>query len=427
MNIFKFSPFSKKQKQVLTWWHDESPVKDKEGIIADGSIRSGKTLSMGLSFVMWAMSTFSQQNFAMCGKTIGSFRRNVWFWLKLALKLRGYKTKEIRNENLVIISKKGISNYFYIFGGKDERSQDLIQGMTLAGILFDEVGLMPESFVKQATARCSVEGSKFWFNCNPQGPYHWFKLDWIDNILKHNLLLVHFVMDDNLSLSDKIKKRYYSMYSGVFFKRFILGLWVMAEGIIYDMFEEGKNVKSVNEQWDRQFVAIDYGIQNPMTFGLYGVKGIKYHLRDYYYHSGRDSGQQKTDSLYADELEKFIGKTSIKYITIDPSATSFISEVKSRDFFKDIKIIPARNSVMSGIQSLAIKIQEGNFTIEPHCKEDLKEFFSYIWDKKAGERGKDEPLKENDHCMDRNRYAVYTDIKVFSKRVNYSGRGAKAS
>lgn len=179
-NGFEFRPFSNKQKKVLTWWCDASPVKDMDGIIADGAIRSGKTLSMSLSFALWAMSTFNQQNLGMAGKTIGSFRRNVLFWLKLMLKSRGYKVADHRSDNMVEISKGDTVNFFYIFGGKDERSQDLIQGITLAGMFFDEVALMPESFVNQATGRCSVDGSKFWFNCNPDSPSHWFKENWID-------------------------------------------------------------------------------------------------------------------------------------------------------------------------------------------------------------------------------------------------------
>lgn len=143
--VIKFSPFSKKQKKVLTWWLPASPVHDKDGIIADGAIRSGKTISMSLSFSLWAMENFNGQNFGMCGKTIGSFRRNVLFWLKLMLKSRGYKTEDKRADNLLIVTKGDKTNYFYIFGGKDERSQDLIQGITLAGVFFDEVALMPES------------------------------------------------------------------------------------------------------------------------------------------------------------------------------------------------------------------------------------------------------------------------------------------
>ncbi len=223
--IFKFKPFSKKQKQVLTWWCATSPVKDYDGIIADGAIRSGKTVCMSLSYVMWAMETFNGQNFAMCGKTIGSFRRNVLFWLKLMLKARGYGVVDHRADNLIVITRGKTTNNFYIFGGRDESSQDLIQGITLAGVFFDEVALMPESFVNQATGRCSVDGSKFWFNCNPSGPYHWFKVNWIDRAVGYigkeraaelrakgepvkNILYVHFVMDDNLSLSEEIKERY---------------------------------------------------------------------------------------------------------------------------------------------------------------------------------------------------------------------------
>ena len=170
-NGFIFQPFSVKQSKVLTWWCPSSPVKDTDGIIADGAIRSGKTLCMSLSFVIWAMTSFNGQNFGMCGKTIGSFRRNVLFWLKLMLKSRGYGVTDHRADNLLVVTKGDTINYFYIFGGKDERSQDLIQGITLAGCFFDEVALMPESFVNQATGRCSVKGSKYWFNCNPQGPY----------------------------------------------------------------------------------------------------------------------------------------------------------------------------------------------------------------------------------------------------------------
>lgn len=236
--VFKFKPFSKKQLKVLTWWRPSSPVCDMDGVIADGAIRSGKTLSMSLSFAMWAMETFNGQNLGMCGKTIGSFRRNVLFWLKLMLRSRGYGVTDHRADNLLVVTKGKVTNYFYIFGGKDERSQDLIQGITLAGVLFDEVVLMPESFVNQATGRCSVDGSKMWFNCNPEGPYHWFKQNWIDKADEKNLLYLHFTMDDNLSMSEKIKARYRSMYSGVFFKRYILGLWAVAEGVIYRLFAD---------------------------------------------------------------------------------------------------------------------------------------------------------------------------------------------
>ena len=223
---------------VVTWWTDNSPYKDKDGIICDGSIRSGKTTVMSLSFVIWAMTRFNGENFALCGKTIQSLRRNVIKQLKLMLKSRGYTVIEHRSENSMTIIRGDVENEFYLFGGKDEGSQDLIQGITLAGVFFDEVALMPESFVNQATGRCSVEGSKFWFNCNPEGPDHYIKAEWIDKLTEKNLIRIHFTMKDNPSLALNIIERYERMYKGVFYDRFILGLWVLASGIIFRYFAE---------------------------------------------------------------------------------------------------------------------------------------------------------------------------------------------
>lgn len=415
--VFKFKPFSKKQLKVLTWWLSESPVKDKEGIIADGAIRSGKTLSMSLSFVMWAMETFDQQNLGMCGKTIGSFRRNVLFWLKLMLRSRGYKVKDHRADNLVIVSKKNVTNYFYIFGGKDERSQDLIQGITLAGVFFDEVALMPESFVNQATGRCSVDGSKFWFNCNPDGPYHWFKVNWIDKLIEKNLIYLHFTMDDNLSLSERIKARYRSMYSGVFYDRYIRGLWVVAEGIIYDMFDKVKHVvdEGTHLLKDTYYVSIDYGTQNATVFLLWckDKTGKWICIKEYYY-SGRDENVQKTDTEYADDLKDFLGSIKPKSIIVDPSAASFIAELRKRGY----KIRNAKNDVLDGIRFVATLLNQEKIAFLSECKNTILEFNSYIWDTKASERGEDKPVEQHDHAMDAVRYFCYTIIfKNIKNRV----------
>lgn len=417
--IFKFKPFSKKQRKVLNWWCPDSPVKDKDGIIADGAIRSGKTLSMSLSYVMWAMASFDGQNFGMCGKTIGSFRRNVLFWLKLMLRSRGYKVFDHRADNLVEITRKGVTNYFYVFGGKDERSQDLIQGITLAGVFFDEVALMPESFVNQATGRCSVDGSKFWFNCNPAGPYHWFKLNWIDKRAENNLLYLHFILDDNLSLSEKIKERYRTRYTGVFYKRYILGLWAMAEGIIYDMFSEESHVKSVLNFCRKlidggRYVSIDYGTQNATVFLLWnkGTDGIWYCIREYYY-SGRDTGEQKTDANYADDLKTWLDGTKIRALIVDPSAASFIAELQSRGY----TIMPANNDVEDGIRHVGTLLNLGKILFSSSCVNTIMEFASYVWDNKAADRGEDKPIKQHDHAMDAVRYFCYTILNNKKARV----------
>ena len=407
--LFKFKPFSRKQKQVSTWWTSKSSVQDKDGIIADGAIRSGKTVSMSLAYVMWAMATFNDKNLGMAGKTIGSFRRNVLFWLKLMLVSRGYKIKDHRADNMLEVTRKGITNYFYIFGGKDERSQDLIQGITLAGMFFDEVVLMPESFVNQATGRCSEEGSKFWFNCNPEGPYHWFKLNWIDKAKEKNLVYLHFTMDDNLSLSESIKKRYRSMYSGVFYKRYIQGLWSVAEGVIYDMFDLAKHTyNEIKSSFTKDcYVSIDYGTQNATVFLLWrkGLDGIWYCEKEYYY-SGRDNKKQKTDKEFADDLEAFIEGYPVKEVIIDPSAASFIAEVKERK----IRVKKAKNDVLDGIRFVASLLNSEKIMFNESCKNTIGEFNSYIWDKKASDKGEDKPIKEHDHAMDAVRYFCYTII-----------------
>lgn len=416
---FKFQAFSLRQKKILTWWADASPVKNREGIIADGAIRSGKTVSMATSFVMWAMNSFDGQNFGMCGKTVGSFRRNVWFWLKLILMCRGYGVHEIRNENKVFISKGNIVNIFYIFGGKDEGSQDLVQGITLAGVLFDEVALMPESFVNQATGRCSVEGSKFWFNCNPQGPMHWFKVNWIDKAIEKNIIYLHLTMEDNLSLSEKIKERYRSMYIGIFFKRYILGLWIMAEGAIYPEFNQEIHCIKENEVPDDLeaiYIPSDYGITNPMVYLKCGLKHIKntphFYIIDEYYNVKKDGS--KTDVKFLDDYNSFKRGINIKDTIIDPSATSLINLFRQNN----IHVKSANNSVIDGINNVSMWLTQCRIHIVKNkCPNLINEFSSYAWNEKASQKGEDEPLKENDHALDALRYLIQTLYPIRTSRA----------
>ncbi len=395
--VFKFQPFSKKQKKILTWWLPESPVAGKEGIIADGAIRSGKTLSMSLSFVMWGMETFDQQNFGMCGKTIGSFRRNVLFWLKLMLKSRGYKVKDHRADNLIVVSKGETTNYFYIFGGKDESSQDLIQGITLAGVFFDEVALMPESFVNQATGRCSVDGSKFWFNCNPDGPYHWFKLNWIDKVKEKNLIYLHFTMDDNLSLSEAVKERYRTMYVGVFFQRYILGLWVMAEGAIYKQFANDPNKYLVPRPTNRIFHEINIGVD-------FGGSGANHTFVATGIHQGYTgitvlmSEKHKAD-VDPEELNqlfiKFVRKVmsiygKIDYVYCDSAEQVLIRGFKAaalKEGLTDLRIRNAKKiEIIDRIRLITSLIARDRFFYTEDAQTVKKALEEAIWDKKHPEK-----------------------------------------
>lgn len=403
---FAFKPFSVKQKQVLTWWCPDSPVKDKDGIIADGAIRSGKTLCMSLSYVLWAMESFNQQNFGMAGKTIGSFRRNVLFWLKMMLASRGYSVVDHRSDNLIVVSKGTTTNYFYIFGGKDERSQDVIQGITLAGMFFDEVALMPESFVNQATGRCSVTGSKFWFNCNPDNPRHWFKINWVDKCKEKNIIYLHFTMDDNLSLSEKIKERYRSMYVGVFFKRYILGLWCVAEGLVYSMFSEERHVKKEHMTGALTYVvSVDYGTANPFSAGLWAFDGWHSQREAEVYYNSREVGKRVDDEEYYKMLKKLIGNRRVECIIVDPSAASFIEVIKK---YNEYSVMGANNDVLDGIRVVTTMLNKDMISVHEDCQDNIKEYGLYVWDE---EKGDDVVIKENDHSMDDTRYYCYTFLR----------------
>ena len=401
---FRFQPFSRKQKQILTWWLPESGVSDADGIIADGAIRSGKTVCMSLAFIQWSMHSFNGQNFGICGKTVGSFRRNVLSVLKQMLPARGYTIRDRRTDNLVVISRGSTENYYYIFGGKDEGSQDLVQGITLAGILLDEIALMPESFVNQATGRCSVDGSKFWCNCNPAGPEHWFKKQWIDERQKRNLLYLHFTMEDNLSLSEQIRARYRAMYTGIFYRRYILGQWCLAEGLVYE-FDPERHVTHDLPECGEWYISCDYGTLNPFSAGLWCVRdGVAVRVAEFY-HSGREQQRQLTDEEYYRAIEQLAGDRDIRHIVVDPSAASFIACIRSH---KRFSVRKAKNDVMYGIRLTAMMLQAGVIKIGSGCKDAIREFGLYRWDDK-GEV--DKPVKENDHAMDDIRYFCATVMR----------------
>ena len=415
--VFKFKAFSQKQRMVLNWWTENSPVKDYDGIIADGAIRSGKTVSMSLSFVFWAMDSFNGENFIMAGKTINSFRRNVLVNLINMLRSRGYNCiHHLSGEtpNMLEVTRKSVTNYFYIFGGKDEGSQDLVQGITAAGAFFDEVALMPESFVNQATGRCSVEGSKFWFNCNPGGPLHWFKTNWIDKCREKKLVYLHFTMEDNLSLSENVKERYRSMYAGVFYLRYIKGLWKTAEGLIYTMFTNENMYDQLEERIkyiSSKSISVDYGTTNPCVFyEIWDDGQILWVEKEYRWDSRSEEARrslnpQKTDAQYADDMSAFMGSRpeELCMIIVDPSAASFIQELRSRGWV----VKEANNDVLDGIRKTGALFAKRQIRINRNrCKGLIGELQSYVWDDKAAEKGEEKPVKQLDHGPDAIRYKV---------------------
>ena len=399
MRKYTFSP---KQRRVLTWWTPGSKDYEKEAIVCDGAVRSGKTLAMGLSFFLWAMICFDGKRFGVCGKTIASLRRNVLAEILPQLEQLGAAWKEKRSENLVTVTFRGHRNQFYIFGGRDESSASLIQGITFAGILLDEVALMPQSFVEQACARCSVAGSRLWFNCNPAGPSHWFYKSWIQEAEKRNCLRLHFTMDDNPSLTPQIRERYQKLYTGVFYRRFVLGQWAQAEGRVYDFFEP-EMAKPVPEgRFEKWYISCDYGTVNPTSMGLWGLqKGVWYRTEEFYF-SSREAQRQMTDEEYADALKKLAGQRNIEAVIVDPSAASFIEVLRRRGW----RVRKAENDVVSGIRLVSDCLKDGRMIICQGCGALLKEMDEYVWDLSSS--AKDKVKKEHDHAMDDMRYFAAT-------------------
>ncbi len=398
-----YVPFSRKQLKVLTWWCENSPTRNKDALICDGAVRSGKTFCMSLSFIAWSFSRFSDTSFAICGKTIRSLKRNVILPLMKTLVELGFTVELKKSENILLITYNEVTNRFYLFGGKDEMSASLIQGITLAGVFFDEVALMPRSFVEQALARCSVEGSTFWFNCNPEYPGHWFYREWIRKCKKKNAIYLHFEMKDNPSLSPKMIKRYESLYSGAFYERFVRGRWVATTGAVYPFMDRDSAFVPVpNEKFLEYAVSCDYGTVNPASFGLWGRIGeVWYRINEYYFNS-RTEGYQKTDEEHYSSLEELIGDRKVMGVAVDPSAASFIQTIRRHNKYN---VIPAKNNVLDGIRLVSTALKNGDIKICDTCKDSIREFSLYRWEEKGGT---DCPVKENDHAMDDIRYFVTT-------------------
>ena len=394
--------------KALCWWMPESPYRRYDAIICDGAVRSGKTLCMSVSFVAWAFSAFSDSSFALCGKTIASLRRNVITVILPVLRELGFECNEKLSRNLIEISYGGATNRFWLFGGKDESSAALIQGMTLAGVLLDEVTLMPRSFVEQALARCSVDGSKLWFNCNPEHPMHWFHEEWIKKHDEKNCFYLHFTMKDNPSLTPSIVRRYEKLYSGAFYERFVLGRWVAAQGCVYPMFSHEHHVVNPPDTFGKFYISCDYGTVNPSSFGLWGENGGRwYRIREYYFNS-RTEGSQRTDTEHYSSLCDLAGALNIEAVIVDPSAASFIECIRREGRFR---VIPAKNDVIDGIRRVSDCLKEKKILFSPECKDAIREFGLYRWEENAV---RDAVRKENDHAMDDIRYFVSTVVDMQS-------------
>lgn len=392
---------SEKQLKILAF-----PYTKYEAIICDGAIRSGKSSIMMWAFVKWGMMNFDGQRFAICGKSVDSCIKNVIQpFLAMSLARETYRLRWRRIDKVLEVQNGNTTNLFEVFGGKDESSFALIQGRTLAGVLLDEVALQPRSFVEQALARCSVSGSRFWFNCNPGPPSHWFYQEWIKQTERHKALHLHFLLEDNPALDPEIVERYKNTYAGVFYRRYILGEWCVADGLVYPMFDKSKHIATEQHSGGVYYISIDYGTLNPTAMGLWQLRNGKAVMLKEYYYDGRKQKRQKTDEEYADDLEAFAEGYQIERVIVDPSAASFKETLRRRGKFA---VMDANNAVLDGIRLTGSLLLAGRILFDASCENTFDEFGSYCWDEK---KETDAVVKESDHAMDMIRYFAYTIMR----------------
>ena len=374
-------------------------------MLADGAIRSGKTVVMILSFLRWSQTVFSDQDFILAGVTTGALTRNVLAPMFQMLETLGLPWEHRRSAGVVQIG----TNRYHLFGADKDNAQDKLQGMTAAGAFADEAALFPRSFVEQMIGRCSVAGSRIFLNCNPNGAYHYIKTDFIDRADEIGLYRLHFTMEDNLTLSPEIRESYARAFTGVFYRQYILGEWVSAEGAVYPMWDREENTYEEKDprmyEGMRRYCAVDYGTVNPCVFLDARDDGRTFYIAREYYWDSAAARRQKTDAEYAEALDAFLGGDREAQIIIDPSAASFKAELRNRGF----RILDAVNNVREGIATTATLIGNRQVKAErEHCPALQREIQSYVWDDKARARGEERPLKERDHAMDALRYLCHT-------------------
>ena len=314
---FKFLPFSDQQKRLMHWWRPGLRSAENDFIIADGAIRSGKTIACIIGFLTWSQEMFSGESFILAGKTMGALKKNVVRPMLQILEAWGWPYSYIRSGTDARIEIG--SNTYYLYGANTEAAQDALQGLTAAGAYLDEAALFPQSFVDQAIGRCSVFGAKIWMNCNPEGPHHYIREEFLLKAKEKRVYHLHFMMTDNLSLSPKVIERYKRawVHGSVFYKRFILGLWVAADGLIYQQFADNTDDYIVNSKWleDNQImyavIGVDFGgTKSAHSFTLTGfTKGYKQVIvLDEYYCKKRLNPKQLQDDFI-----DFVKRARTKY------------------------------------------------------------------------------------------------------------------
>lgn len=369
--------------------------------IFEGPVRAGKSF---ITLLRWLEHCRNgpEGAFIICGRTDKTIKRNI---IQPLQDMVGPDVKYYAGKGEVRL----YGRVMYVVGANDERAEAKIRGSEFAGALIDELTLLPENFCKMLLSRLSIPGSKLFASTNPDSPFHWVKTDFIDRENELNCRVFSFTIDDNPSLSEEYKHDLKNEYQGLWYKRYIEGQWVMAEGAVYDFFDENIHVIShPNSTATSYIVGVDYGTTNPCVFVLIGHNPSHYPnmwLEKEYYYDSRKNNRQKSDYEYANDLMEFIDGYGIDAIYIDPSAASFKQELR-RNGVSNIR--DAVNDVVPGVRYQAQLLMNGTYKICSNCVNTIKEYSTYVWDSRASANGKDQPLKQNDHAKDAERYALYS-------------------
>lgn len=390
---FEFKPFSEQQRRLIHWWRPMVRASENNYIVADGSIRSGKTIACIIGFLTWSQEMFSGQSFILAGKTMGALKKNVVRPMLQMLEAWGWPYEYIRSGTDARLEIG--TNTYYLYGANTEASQDALQGLTAAGAYLDEAALFPKSFVDQAVARCSVDGWKFWMNCNPEGPHHFIREEYLmpEERKKKKVYHLHFTMDDNLSISRKRKEEYKNAWphGSVFYKRFILGQWVAADGLIYQQFADNPKDYIITADWLKSqeiiyaVIGVDFGgTKSAHSFTLTGfTKGFKQVVvLDEFYQKKRITPKQIQES-FVDFVKRAQKKYKVYEAYCDSAEQTLIAGLEVACVQAHVAI-DIKNAIKGPINDRIAfynsLIAQNRWKVMKHCSNIIAAFEQAVYD-----------------------------------------------
>lgn len=404
---FSFKPFSEKQRRLMNWWREGSPHADCNMVIADGAVRSGKTIAMICGFFLWSFATFKGETFIMAGKTIGALKKNVIAPALAILNAWGRKYHYVSSGDEARIEVGG--NVYYLYDAHNERSRERLQGLTAAGALADEVALFPRSFVEQMIARCSVDGAKLWLNCNPESPAHFVKAELIDKAEQKNIYVLHFRMEDNLALSEKVRQFFRNAFTGVFYRRFILGEWALTDGLVYQDFADDPASYTITEIPRIQYatIGVDFGgTGSAHSFTLTGfTPGFeKVVILSEYYHSNKDGralNPEQLQNVFVEFVREARKKFNVYEAFCDSAEQTLIRGLQGAVSRAGVAI-DVRNARKGPIHDRIMfynsLIAQGRFYIHSSCKNTIKAMCEAVYNSKN--KTEDERLDDGSTNID---------------------------